>query len=161
MAETGEDAIGGIVAHAERAALDLFGIVEQPPVGRRELRVPIGVHVGSVAVGLALRGAAAAERRGLRFGGKVLALLEIPAFVVRVRHDELLAERRTSVDEKGPLFCHRNAESFFGRQRSRFDFEFRHTFFRFVPFVVQGRQELFRDGNERRPAIVLWCGAWA
>ena len=57
------------------------------------------MDMGAVAIRLTLRGAAAAQGRRFRFGGKVFALLEIPAFVVRIRHDELFAERRPPVHQ--------------------------------------------------------------
>ena len=68
------------------------------PSGSGELRVPVGADVSPVAVRLALRSPAPAERRRLRFGGEMAPLLEIPTFVVGVGHDELLAERRPPVD---------------------------------------------------------------
>ena len=53
--------------------------------------------------------------------------LEIPAFVLLVGHDELLGQRRASVDQEGAFFGHGDAEALLGGRTSRFDFQFRHT----------------------------------
>ena len=80
-----------------------------------------------VAVRFAFRGPAAAERRRFRLGREAPPFLEIPAFVLLVGHDELLGQRRASVDQEGAFFGHGDAEALLGGRTSRFDFQFRHT----------------------------------
>jgi len=127
VAEAREDAVFRIVGHREGPALDGLGLVEQRFVGCGEPRVPGRRFVASVAVRFAFRGPAAAERRRFRLGREVPPFLEIPAFVLLVGHDELLGQRRASVDQEGAFFGHGDAEALLGGRTSRFDFQFRHT----------------------------------
>ena len=127
VAEAREDAVFRIVGHREGPALDGLGLVEQRFVGCGERRVPGRRFVAPVAVRFAFRGPAAAERRRFRLGREVPPFLEIPAFVLLVGHDELLGQRRASVDQEGAFFGHGDAEALLGGRTSRFDFQFRHT----------------------------------
>ena len=113
--------IGGPLGERPRVAPG----VEQRFVGCGEPRVPGRRFVASVAVRFAFRGPAAAERRRFRLGREAPPFLEIPAFVLLVGHDELLGQRRASVDQEGAFFGH--AEALLGGRTSRFDFQFRHT----------------------------------
>ena len=127
VAEAREDAVFRIVGHREGPALDGLGLVEQRFVGCGERRVPGRRFVAPVAVRFAFRGPAAAERRRFRLGREAPPFLEIPAFVLLVGHDELLGQRRASVDQEGAFFGHGDAEALLGGRTSLFDFQFRHT----------------------------------
>lgn len=70
--KTCEDAIFLVIRHLERAPVDHLGIVEQGVRTCREAGIPVCLLVRTVAVGLAVRCAAAADRRGFRLGRKSL-----------------------------------------------------------------------------------------
>ena len=126
VAETCEDAVFGVVGHREGLAFGQFDVVQQRSVVGRQARIPRRVDVCSVAIGLVLRGAAAAQRRRFVVGREVRTLLKVPAFALGVGHDELLGQRRLSVDQIGARLFDGDAESGVGPFRSFFDVDLFH-----------------------------------